>query len=246
VENSLYVALSSQMALRRMLDVTANNVANMNTAAFRAERPVFDSFIQRGKGTPGAAPVAFTVDRATYTDTREGPVQTTGNPLDIAVRGDGWLRLDTPDGPRYSRDGRLNRDAEGRLVSLDGHPVLDDGGGEIIVPEDVAGLRITGDGVLTADSGAEGELGRIGLFRLPGAAALERDAGGLVRFDGDAVPADGAHIVQGAIESANVQPIAEMVRLVELTRAYGQATRIVEGEHERQRNAINRIGGQPG
>ncbi|ACI97666.1 flagellar basal-body rod protein FlgF [Rhodospirillum centenum] len=245
MENSLYVALSQQMAVRRMLDVTANNVANMNTAAFRAERPVFDAFVEKaGKGQK----VAFVIDRATYTDTRDGTVASTGNPLDVAVRGDAWLSVATPDGIRYTRDGRLNRDPDGRLVTLDGYPVLDEGGGEITLPEDVGAIAITADGAIRApavdsENGEVEELGRLGLARLPAAGDLERDGSGLVRYDGDPLPAEGATLIQGAVEGSNVQPITEMVRLVELTRAYGQANRMVESEHERQKTAISKLGG---
>jgi flagellar basal-body rod protein FlgF len=258
VENALYVALSRQMALRRMLDVTANNVANMNTTGFRAERPVFDDFVTRaraagpgqGMGTgTGNDATAFVVDRATYTDTWEGAVSMTGNPLDVAIRGDAWLQVETQDGPRFTRDGRLNRDADGRLVTLSGHPVLDADGAAITLPEDVATITIDAGGTISTRA-VTGEgavetvaLGRIGLFRLPGAQALAREEGGLVRFDGTAPAADGAGLVQGGLESANVQPIMEMVRLIDLTRAYGQANRMVEAEHERQRSAIGKLGG---
>lgn len=245
MENALYVGLSQQMALRRMLDVTANNVANMNTAAFRAERPVFDDFITRAGR---ADPTAFVIDRATYTDTREGPVTSTGNPFDIAIRGDAWLQVETPAGPRYTRDGRLGRSPEGDLVTVDGKPVLDADGNRITVPEDVGPLSISADGTLSymVDGGQEiqsVELGRIGLFTLPGPSGLRREGDGLVNPTGPVVAAEGASIIQGALEGANVQPVVEMVRLVELTRAYGQAQKLTEAENDRQRNAINKIGG---
>lgn len=246
MENALYVALSQQMALRRMLDVTANNVANMSTQAFRAERPVFDDFVSRtGRG---ADPTAFVIDRATYTDTREGALTTTGNPFDIAIRGDGWLQVETAAGPRYTRDGRLGRSADGDLVTVDGAPVLDDAGNRITVPEDVGPLTIAADGTLSYKvEGGEGaqsvELGRIGLYALPGAEGLQRGGDGLVTASGQALPAMGVTIVQGALEGSNVQPIVEMVRLIDLTRAYGQSVKLTEAENDRQRGAINKLGG---
>lgn len=246
MENALYVGLSQQMALRRMLDVTANNVANMNTTAFRAERPVFDDFVERVRG---GDPTAFVVDRATYTDLREGAVAMTGNPLDVAVRGDAWLRVETADGPRYTRDGRLNKDPDGRLVNVDGHPVTGADGAEIVLPEDAGEITVGAGGDISFKTvNGEGavetvQLGRIGLFRLPGPQGLQRDAGGLVRYAGEPQEAEGATLVQGALEGSNVQPVAEMVRLIDLTRAYGQANRMVEAEHERQRNAITKLGG---
>jgi len=247
VENALYVALSQQMALRRMLDVTANNVANMNTTAFRAERPVFDDFVARARN--GGDATAFVVDRATYTDQREGTVAMTGNPLDVAIRGDAWMQVQTPDGARFTRDGRLKIDADGRLVGVDGHPVTGPDGAEIQLPEDATDLTIGARGDITYKTAAATgavetvQVGRIGLFRLPGPQGLAREEGGLVRFAGRAAEAEGATLVQGALEGSNVQPIVEMVRLIDLSRAYGQANRVVETEHERQRNAIAKIGG---
>lgn len=247
VENALYVALSQQMALRRMLDVAANNVANMNTVSFRAERPVFDDFVNRAGR--GADPTAFVIDRATYSDLREGSLTTTGNPLDIAIRGDAWLQVETPAGLRYTRDGRLGRSAEGDLVTVDGLPVLDEGGNRITVPEDVGPLTITADGTLsyTVEGGGQEiqfvELGRLGLYALPGAEGLQRGGDGLVSATGQPLPAMDVTIVQGAVEGSNVQPIVEMVRLIDLTRAYGQANKLTEAENDRQRGAINKIGG---
>ncbi len=248
MENALYVGLSRQMALRRMLDVTANNVANMNTTAFRAERPVFDDFVSRVRN---GDPTAFVVDRATYTDTREGTLAMTGNPLDVAIRGDAWFQVETPDGPRFTRDGRLGRAPDGRLVTVDGHSVLDAAGAPIELPDDVGPVSIGADGSISyevpgADGGGQAVvIGQLGLFTLPGAQGLPRDPGGLVRPPPGSAPqaAERATLVQGALEGSNVQPIQEMVRLVELTRAYGESNRLVESENERQRNAINKLGG---
>lgn len=246
VENALYVALSQQMALRRMLDVTANNIANMNTTAYRAERPVFDDYVtrvSRGDAT------AFVVDRATYTDLREGTVSVTGNPLDIAIRGDAWLQVETPEGIRYTRDGRLQRSQDGMLVTVDGHNVLDADGNTVEVPEDVGPISIGADGTLSYMVGGQGEeiqsveLGRIGLFTLPNPEGLQRDGNGLVTAEGEALPAVGATLVQGALEGSNVQPIMEMVRLIDINRAYALATNMTDSENKRQSNAIDKLGG---
>lgn len=118
-----------------------------------------------------------------------------------------------------------------------------------MLPEDAGPVSIGAGGNVsfTAVNG-EGavervDIGRIGLFRLPGPQGLPREENGMVRFAGRAEEAEGASLVQGALENSNVQPIVEMVRLIDLTRAYGHANKMVEAEHERQRNAINKMGG---
>src|SRR5690606_324957 len=153
MENVSYVALSSQVALRRALDVTANNVANMSTVGFKAERVVCDQAMSRVSGRVGGEgePVTQVVDRSSFADLRPGGILVTGNPLDIAIQGAGWLQVETPEGVRYTRDGRLLLDAMGQLVIADGSPVLDEGGAPILIPQDEGELSFSEDGAVLID-----------------------------------------------------------------------------------------------
>lgn len=241
MENTTYVALSHLTALRRMLDVTANNVANMNTAGFRAERPVFDDFVERAGAKQN--PIAFVIDRATYTDLREATIVQSGNPLDVAIRGEGYLAVETAEGIRYTRDGRMNRDTLGQLVTVDGHLVLSDDGAPILIPDDAERVTIAADGEVRDEN--DEPLGRLGLFAFDNPQALLRGGDGLYEPVEEPFPAVDATVVQGSIETSNVQPIAEMVRLIDLTRAYASINKVMEQEHERQRNTINELGNAP-
>ncbi|WP_207477353.1 flagellar basal-body rod protein FlgF [Arenibaculum pallidiluteum] len=237
MENPLYIGLSRQIALRRQLEVVANNIANMNTVGFRADRMLFEAAIERA-GRKSTEEVAFTIDRATYTDTQAGPMRQTGNPLDVAIDGDGWLRVDTPEGERFTRDGRMARSEAGQLVTISGHAVLDDGGLPIDLPAETAAIEISPEGRISADGAP---LARIGVVRFADEQSMTRQADGLFASD-QPQQAAGARIVQGMLESANVRPIVEMSRMMELTRDYQSVTKMIEEGQELLRGAISRLG----
>ncbi len=240
MESPLYIGLSRQVALRRQLDVVANNIANMNTAGFRAERVMFEAALAAGGRRPDDK-VAFTIDRATYTDLRQGSLVVTGNDYDIAIDGDGWFEVQTPDGARYTRDGRLHRDADGQLVNAGGLPVLDDNGQPIVVPADRGRLSVSGDGVVSAD----GEMvARLRVVRFDQPQGLRQTGGLLFAADPgiEPLPAPDARIAQGSVEQSNVSGVMEMARMIELHRDYQSVTRMMEDGQDLLRSAINRLG----
>lgn len=232
MENTSRVALASQMVLRRRLDLVANNVANAGTAGFRLERQV----VQTALHGAGQARVTYPLDRGSLTDLRAGTLRTTGNTLDVAVEGQGFLAVAAPGGLLYTRDGRLGRAADGTLTGAGGHPLASADGGPILVPEETASLVIAGDGTVTAD---DEEIGRIGLFLLPDGAAPVRRADGLLEIAG-AVPHPEGRLRQGMIEESNVEPIRELAALVELQRGYERVQTILDDEHERLGKVIDR------
>lgn len=231
MESSISLALAAQVALRRRMDVVANNIANASTTGFKLEAQV----VQRLDHTVGDDPVAYPLDRGSYTDLRPGPVTLTGNPLDVAVVGDAMLAVQTPEGQRLTRDGRMTRAADGTLVTLSGHAVLAAGGGTIQLPEQAREITIAADGTVTADGE---EAGQIGLFAVPG--DLRREADGLFAGSATPAPAEGATLQQGAVEQANVQPITELVGMMDVQRAYERAQRLLDGEDERIRKLVDR------
>ncbi len=240
-----HVALSLEAAMRREMEVTANNIANANTSGFRSERVVFEAFVETGSESEGEN--SFVIDVGSYADLRAGALSATGNPLDVALSGTGWLAYRTEDGrTAYGRDGRFSIDADGNLVTVTGTQVLDIGGGTIAVPPDAGSIEIASDGTLSTEAGVP--LARIGVFDLPGIQSFERLGGGLfVPPEGQqagAVPALGTTVVQGSLEASNLQPIVEMTRLMEIQKAYERATKITQTHDELARDAIRRIGSQ--
>jgi flagellar basal-body rod protein FlgF len=231
MESSISLALSAQVALRRRMDVVANNIANANTTGFKLEAQV----VQRLEQPIGDAEVAYPLDRGSFTDLQPGPVTLTGNPLDIAIIGDAMLAVETPQGQRLTRDGRLTRAADGTLTDLAGRAVAGAGGGTIQIPEQTRQITIAADGTVMADGE---EAGQIGLFAVP--ADLRREADGLFSGSGTPVAAEGATLQQGAVESANVQPITELVDMMEVQRGYERVQRLLDGEDERIRKLVDR------
>ncbi len=120
MENPSYIVLSQQMGLRRQMDVIANNLANVNTSAFKAERMLFTELLTGKAGNPGTsgpgARISFLGEAGTLADMREGQLQSTGNQLDFAIHGPGYFSVETPGGPRYTRDGRFELD--GRMIFM--------------------------------------------------------------------------------------------------------------------------------
>lgn len=240
MESPLYIGLSRQVALRRQLEVVANNVANMNTAGFRAERTLFEAAMQPGGKRPNDQ-IAFTIDRATYTDLRPGGFTATGNPFDVALDGDGWFQVRTPDGDRFTRDGRLHRDADGQLVTAGGFPVLDDNRQPIMIASDSSVLTIGTDGLVSAD---DQMVARLRVVRFDDPQQLRQTGDVLFAADPgvDPLPAPDTRTVQGKIEQSNVQGIAEVTRMMDLSRDYQAVTRMVEDGQDLLRAAINRLG----
>ncbi|MBK1622026.1 flagellar basal-body rod protein FlgF [Afifella marina] len=235
---STYVALSAQVALDRRLTTIANNVANMNTAGFRAEEVKFDAVMTRA----GTDKVAFSSPGDTYISRNPGSVSYTGNSLDVAVQGDGWLALSTPDGTVYTRDGRLQMTATGELLSTAGYPVLDPGEAGILLDPRGSEISIAGDGTISQGGN---QVGAIGLFSIPETAKLSRYENSGVIPSEAAQPVEDMTVNglrQGYVEGANVNPISEISKLIMLQRAFDSAASAVEKSESTQQEAIRSLG----
>ena len=237
-----YIGTSHVRALSRQLDMTANNIANAGTAGFKGERAVFESYL--GPRTGLDTPTAYVLDRGSYIETTPGAVVQTGNPLDLALTGEGWFAYQTPDGQTaYGRDGGLSMDAEGRLVTSAGNAILDAGGGPVVLPPDAVDLTISEDGTVSAQGAV---LARIGLHDLPDVQGFKRLGGGLLTPpDGapaNAQPAANARLMQGSLEMSNVDPVREMTRMIEIHRAYERTNALIGNADDLRRDTIRRIG----
>jgi len=241
MENTLTVALSRQMVMRRNMEVIANNLANMNTTAFKKETVVFETYLQELETeSNGSKALTFVMDRGVSRDATEGRIEPTGAPLDFAISGDGYFQVETQDGVRYTRNGHFRLDPEGRLITTDGHPVLDADGRPIVTTPEDGGLRVAKDGTITALSGrAVAQMGIVS-FDAPG--ALSREGASLYSATINPQPAEDAVVLQGSIEQSNVVPIMEMARMIEIMRSYQSASRIVTDGNELSKKAIEKLG----
>src|SRR6266513_3940685 len=156
MENTLLVGLSRQMTLERQMDVVANNVANVNTSGYKADRQLFQEFLTSGAHEDNFVGrdrrVSYVQDRATFHDFAPGPSEHTKNPLDVAIDGGGFLMVQTAAGERYTRDGGLQMNNQGQLVTASGNAVLGSSGPIVFQPTD-HDISIAADGNVTVVEG---------------------------------------------------------------------------------------------
>jgi flagellar basal-body rod protein FlgF len=254
MENTLLIGLSRQTVLRRELDIVANNIANLNTTGFKSDGAVFAEYLQRGAhdGLFAAQDrrMSFVQDRMTWHDMSQGGVQQTGNPLDVAIEGDAFLVVQTPRGERYTRNGALQINAQGQLVTSAGDQVLGDAGPILFSTSD-RDVNINPDGTIRVREGAsntDAGRGRLRLVAFANSQRLQKDGSStFMAPDGmtPQPPAAGVRIAQGAIEKSNVRSVVEMTRMIELTRAYTEIAGILQQQGELRRNAIDKLAEVP-
>lgn len=238
MENASYIGLSRLSTMRRQMDVIANNLANMNSNAYKGERVMFEEFL---KGPNQREKHSFVTDVAVLRDFQVGKLEHTGNTFDLAITGPGYLTVDTPQGRRFTRDGHLRLDSDRRLVTSGGHPVLDNRGRDIILPADAAETpAIATDG--TVNIGQQ-QIAKIDLVGFASEQELRKTAQGLYATAQEPQPAPpSSTIAQGVLEASNVEPIVEMTHMIELLRQYQSTQGMLDSEHERMRSAIQRLG----
>lgn len=250
METPGYVALSRQAVLRRQLDVIANNIANMDSPAFRGESMLFVEYLAdtKDKAPAGLRKISYVQDIATVPDLAEGAKVATDNPLDLAINGKGYFVVETDDGERYTRNGNFILNADGEIVTTGGQPLLNEGGQPMVIPPTAGRIEIARDGTVSYHDQNGGEVvqvGRIRLVEFENEYALKKDAQALYRAEeAQAVPAEEAEIVQGFVEKSNVNGVVEMTKMIHTVNSYQSAGRMVEAEHERQRRAIQTLAGR--
>lgn len=238
MQSGLYVALSAQIALQRRIETIANNVANASVVGFRGEETKFEAMLSDAS----TESVSFASSGDTYITRHAGRLIRTDNPLDIAVEGDAWIAMQTPTGPVYTRDGRMQITAAGDLQSISGYPILDVGGAPIQVNPNAGPLQIARDGMITQ---ANQQLGAVGLFTIEKDADLSRYENAGVIPDRPAAPAldfNKVGVVQGHIEGANVNPMWEMSQLIMVTRSYEAVSNSINQSEDSLREAIKKLG----
>lgn len=236
MENSIYVGLSGQVALEAKMALVANNVANVSTPGYRGQNAVFKEFISDQRRMKEN--VSLVYDIGQYDNTDPGPIKMTGNPLDVALVGPGFMGVQTAEGVQYTRAGNFTLTPEGQLVTARGFAVADAGGGDINIPVDAEYVTIGKNGEVVTDQGVVANL-MVSEFDEP--QKLEPRGNGLYHYEGAAVPATQTTVLQGKLEGSNVSAVIEMTRMVEILREYQAIQNAMSNEHEKQRSAIQRI-----
>jgi flagellar basal-body rod protein FlgF len=238
VQDGLYVALSSQIALERRLNTIADNVANASTVGFRATGVKFEDVVSG----VGEKSVSFASTGDTYLSTQSGSFRETGNPFDFAIRGDAWFGIETPAGTIMTRDGRFTMLETGQLVSIEGYPVLDAGGAPIQLDPRNGAPQAGADGVLRQD----GQLvAAIGLYEFNPGTNFQRYGNSGIIPNGQPEPVVDridVGVAQGFVEDSNVNPILEMTRLIGVQRAFEQTAALMRSSEETFGEAVRTLG----
>lgn len=238
MQSGLYVALSAQVSLQKRMETLANNLANASTVGFRGEHTKFESVMSDA----ASESVAFSSTGDTYIKRDAGPLIRTDNPLDIAIRGDAWFGIQTPAGPVYTRDGRMQITAAGDLQSINGYPILDVGGAPIAIDPGAGPMQIGSDGMITQNNQ---QIGAVGLFTIDARAKLSRYENSGVIPDTPAAPAldfSRVGVVQGYVEGANVNPISEMSQLIMVSRTFEAVSSSISQSSDSLDEAIKALG----
>jgi flagellar basal-body rod protein FlgF/flagellar basal-body rod protein FlgG len=254
MENALLIGLSRQMALERQMDVVANNVANVNTNGYKADNPLFEEYLmpvaRENRFNLRDRLVSFVNDRGTWRDTRAGSLEITKNPLDVAIDGNGYLVVQTPAGERYTRNGALQINAQGQLITSDGLPVLGDNG-PITFQQTDHNISITPDGRVTVIEGlsstnAEALRGTLRLVSFAQPQLLQKEGNNLFSAGGAAATPDTtSRLMQGTLEKSNVQAVTEIARMIQISRAYQQTATLLQQQSDLHKNAIHELAQVP-
>jgi flagellar basal-body rod protein FlgF len=238
VQEGLYVALSSQIALEKRLNTIADNVANASTIGFRATGVKFEDVVS---GLDDKA-LSFVSPGDTYISDTNGPLRETGNPFDFAIKGNAWFGIETPAGTVMTRDGRFTLTENGELVTIEGYPVLDAGGAPIQLDPRGGPPKAGADGSLRQ---GDQLVGAIGLFTFdPGQNFVRYGNSGIVPAHEPEPVIDRADagIDQGFLEESNVNPVLEISRLIMVQRAFENTAALMRETASSSTDAIKTLG----
>ena len=252
MQNALLIGLSRQTMLERQLDVVSNNIANVNTSGFKADASLFEEYLMSGAHEDNFVGsdrrVSFVQDRGTFRDFSQGAADQTKNPLDIAIDGGGFLVVQTAAGERYTRDGGLSINNQGQLVTASGQPVLGNSGPIVFQPTD-HDIAIAADGNISVQEGVnhtDSVRGKLRLVSFADAQRLLKEGSNLYSAGTAAAQPDTASRVrQGFIEKSNVNSVAEMSRMIEVTRTYTQIATLLQQQSDLHKSAIQQLADVP-
>jgi flagellar basal-body rod protein FlgF len=253
MENALLIGLSRQTTLERELAVIANNVANVNTSGFKSDQTLFEEYLTSGAHEDDFVGrdrrVSFVQDRGTYRDFSEGGLQQTGNPLDVAIQGNGFFAVQTAAGERYTRDGNFQLNAQGQLVTNSGDLVLGNNGPIAFQPTE-HDINISPDGTVTVVDGtspADAIRSKLRIVSFANEQSLTKEGNNLYSTanPADAQPDLKSTLRQGYVEKSNVNAVAEMTHMIEVSRTYAQIANMLQQQGDLHKNAINQLADVP-
>ncbi len=245
MSGGMYLAAAGAMAQQSRLEVLANNIANIDTTGFKAERTVFrvenaDEPAQAQETEGEIQPLSpYSPPFETRVDFSQGALHQTGNPLDVAISGNGFFSVQTPEGIQYTRQGSFSLNDQGALVTPDGYTVEGEGGA-ITIEAGTVDIDMTGGIFVDGD-----EVGRLKITEIDNPQTLKKTGNGrFMPTDATiAAPApETANVSQGYLESANVSPILAMTEMIETTRVFEAYQKVIQSADEATQTSLKDIG----
>jgi flagellar basal-body rod protein FlgG len=271
MSKGIYTAVSGAIAQTAKLDTIANNLANVNTPAFKRDSQIFKEYVTAYQKEPSTITVpripasiesfydmnggdkSYVDLDGTNTDFSQGFMKSTGNPLDVAIEGDGFFEVLTPQGPRLTRAGSFAVSAEGKLVTKQGYPVLSEGA----PGSDPAGrtIELSGNNPISiSDSGEifenNASVGKLSLVTTSNKDGLQKIGENLysirTNINPDITPAvlktsEGARITQGFLEGSNVNPIREMTDMIATSRTFESTQKAIQAYDDMQKKLVTDV-----
>ena len=206
MDNASYTTLTRQSGLMQEMQVLANNIANASTTGFRSEGVIFAEHVKTLHD--GSASLSMATASVQDTTMLQGGLSQTGGTFDLAIEGDGFFLVETPQGQRLTRAGSFGPNENGDLVTPDGHAVLDAGGAPVFVPQGAGTIGIGSDGTISADGQP---IGQVGIVVPTDPTKMRREGGVMFNATAGFEPALDGRMLQGFLEDSNVNPILEII-----------------------------------
>jgi len=236
MDNSIYVALSRELALFRDMDATANNVANANTTGYDADHILFGSYVTKDINEGNKSAMSFDNDIKTYRNTETGSMQVTGNDLDVAIQGNGYFVVQTPLGLRYTRAGNFSIGPDGSMMTAEGYRVMDNANQPIVFDDSTRTIQIGEAGNVKVNGE---DFANLNIAQFDNPQLLERLNARLFKSDVPPQPAQDFRVLQGTLESSNVQPVLELTHMVNVSRSLDSTAQFIAAIYDLERKAAD-------
>lgn len=255
MEKGIFITASGGRGQERAMDVIANNLANINTAGFKRDRLVFETYLQKNLDPKNDLPTiaeigqgnlsgrvhdsAYMIASQSYTDFSQGHLKFTQDLFDVALSGDGFFSVATPDGEFFTRGGSFSIGKDGELVTMSGYPLLGENGAPIYVGEKAFNINATGQ-VFDKDNNFISKL-RVVDFE-DKSALTKRGEHLFIAHDRAYMIDSNAEVKQGFVESSNVEPMAEISGMITAVRAYEAFQKSIQSHDEMTSRLIADVG----
>lgn len=235
MSSPIYTTLARQQGLMQEMQVVANNLANSSTTGYKSDRAIFTEFLV-STGNAGDHSLSMGGLGGHAFQMEQGGLNFTGGRFDLAIQGEGFFRIQTPEGERLTRAGHFQLSAAGQLIDMQGNAVLSAGGNPINIPEDALDINFGEDGTI---SGNGQIIDQVGVVTVEG--QLQKDSNTYFSSEDAPVQTQNAKLVQGALEQSNVSPVLEVSRMIEVQRAYEAGQALLEKEDQRISQLITAV-----